>query len=238
MRRCRDLHYGRYARRSGERICTAWISHPLRKVSPLRQGHRDQTEAVLTNLTTTNVCYYNRPMANSIKDCVTMVNSVRDTDLIFGIGHGMCSASSLVCMGHGTRYSCLLSTLLPIVIHSNALLSLQPRSQRGARVGHPWRYHQHPAHRTRRMAALCAFVRTRQLAKRGDDELLSDGQVLPRSGYPFVLHGQGCSQEGLVVWLASTFQAEQEAKGGWKRQEMHRLRIRAKVPVQRQEDLP
>jgi hypothetical protein len=27
-------------------------------------------------------------MANSIKDCVTMVNSVRGKDLVFGIGHG------------------------------------------------------------------------------------------------------------------------------------------------------
>ncbi|CDU25884.1 uncharacterized protein SPSC_06055 [Sporisorium scitamineum] len=30
-----------------------------------------------------------KPMANSIKDCVTMVDSVRDTGLIFGIGHVM-----------------------------------------------------------------------------------------------------------------------------------------------------
>ena len=27
-------------------------------------------------------------MANSIKDCVTMVNSVQGKDLVFGIGHG------------------------------------------------------------------------------------------------------------------------------------------------------
>ncbi|KAJ1023598.1 hypothetical protein NDA16_003215 [Ustilago loliicola] len=30
-----------------------------------------------------------KPMANSIKDCVEMVNSVRGTDLVFGIGHVM-----------------------------------------------------------------------------------------------------------------------------------------------------
>ena len=35
-----------------------------------------------------------KPMANSIKDCVTMVNSVKGKDLVFGIGHGKCLPSS------------------------------------------------------------------------------------------------------------------------------------------------
>lgn len=29
-----------------------------------------------------------KPMANSIEDCVRMVNSVKGKDLVFGIGHG------------------------------------------------------------------------------------------------------------------------------------------------------
>jgi len=79
-RRCRHSDSGRRACGVRGGICQAWLRHSLRKgeLGIGSQPSRPQSDILLGAL---------QPMATSISECISIVKSVKENEVIFGIGH-------------------------------------------------------------------------------------------------------------------------------------------------------